>query len=163
MQLEKYNLEKSKSEDVFYFMSEGTKNILKIVKYDLIPNPQDYLLPEGVELYNLGFGDVLNNLETNEEYLSDSARSNNGDKLKVLNTVASTVLLLFEKYPNAFIYVSGNSPSRNREYRIGISKIHSKIIQEFDIAGLLKDEDEFYYWEDFEQNKNYYAFLMKKK
>ncbi len=47
MQLEKYELEKSKSEDVFYFMSEGTKNILKIVKYDLIPNPQDiYFLME---------------------------------------------------------------------------------------------------------------------
>ena len=96
MQLDRYNLEKSKSEDVFYFISEGAKNILKIVKYDLIPNPQDYLLPDGVELYNLGFGDVLNNVETNEEYFSDSERSNNGDKLKVLNTVASTVLIFLK-------------------------------------------------------------------
>ena len=163
MQLDRYNLEKSKSEDVFYFISEGAKNILKIVKYDLIPNPQDYLLPDGVELYNLGFGDVLNNVETNEEYFSDSERSNNGDKLKVLNTVASTVLIFFKNHPDAFIYVSGNSPSRNREYRIGINKIHSEIMQEFDIAGLLQDEDEFYYWEDYEPNKNYYAFLTKKK
>jgi hypothetical protein len=163
MILEKYELEKSKNEEVFHFLSKGNKEILKIVKYDLIPNPQDYLIPHGIELYNLGFGDVLNDPKTNQEYISDSERSNNGDKLKVLNTVASTVLLLFENHPNAFIYVSGNSPSRNREYRMGISKIHSKIMQEFDIAGLLKDENGFHYWEDYEHNKNYSAFLMKRK
>jgi hypothetical protein len=162
MQLDKYELEISATKHTFHFISQGQRDILKRIEYAPISNPIDYGLPDGVELYNLGFGDVIFNSETGEKIVSDSERSNNGDKLKVLNTVANTVLLFFENHPNSFIYVEGSSQSRNREYRIGINKIYETISNTFEIAGLIVDEDNMY-WEDYEPNGNYYAFLVKKK
>jgi hypothetical protein len=54
-----------------------------------------------VNLFNLAFGDW------NEEYhlLDDSARTNNGDRDKVLVTVAFTALDFSRQFPNTRLYI----------------------------------------------------------
>lgn len=162
MKLEKYQLKSSVTNQIFYFISEGRKKILKKVEYAQLKNPQDYGLPEDIELYNLGFGDVFFDEENNEEIINDDVRSNNGDKLKVINTVATTTLSFFETHPNAFVILQGNTLSRNREYRIGISKIYQEMSgQGFEIAGLIEENND-YYWEEYTPDRNYLVFLMRK-
>jgi hypothetical protein len=163
MSVNTYKTEYFGDRHILHFTSEGKKSILKRIEYALITNPKDYGLPNLIELYNLGFGDVLFDSETNIEIISDSERSNNGNKLKVLNTVAYSVLDFFKSHPDAFVYVEGNSPSRNREYRIGINKIYNEVNQVFEIARLMEDDNNYIYWEDYKPNRNYYAFLIRKK
>lgn len=81
MDLEKYELRSAPDLMSFKFISEGIQgNIEKIVLYSKVPYQ---ILP----IYNLGFGDK--DPETGEP--SDTVKSNNGDRDKVLATVASTV------------------------------------------------------------------------
>ena len=76
---------------VYLFTSEGFKgNIQKMVQYT----------DTGTEnVYNLGFGDYNEVSGT----IDDLSVTNNGDSLKVLATVVSTVYAFTEKYPEAWI------------------------------------------------------------
>ena len=61
-------------------------------------------------IYNLGFGDY--NAET--KTIDDEIITNNGDSLKVLATVASTVYAFTEKYPDALVFATGSNNLRTR-------------------------------------------------
>ena len=75
---------------IYEFVSEGKNGrIKKRIEYTETTTPN---------VYNLGFGDY--DETTNSIY--DLSVTNNGDSLKVLATVASTVYAFIEKYPNAF-------------------------------------------------------------
>jgi hypothetical protein len=90
----------------YEFYSEGPQGrIKKSVVYSHI---------EG-NLYNLGFGDWNEELKG----LDDSSRSNNGDRDKVLATVAYTALDFIGQFPDAQIFAEGSTSARTRLYQMG--------------------------------------------
>lgn len=130
----------------FKFISEGPKgSILKSIQYEETP-------VSGV--YNLGFGDV--NVLTNE--IDDLVVTNNGDSQKVLATVARTLYLFTDHYPDVFIYAKGSTLARTRLYRIGITINLLLIERDFHVLGL-KGNDVIL----FEKNSTYDGFLVKRK
>ena len=141
-----YAIEKTDSSMIFEFISEGSKGaIRKRVEYEQI----------GVNTYNLAFGDI--DAETDD--FDDTTVTDNQDTLKVLATVAETVKVFLNAYPEAYIYAKGGNWARTRLYRIGISNNLEAISKDFDIFGDLGDDE----WVLYEKNKNYLAFLILKK
>nr|WP_213087120.1 hypothetical protein [Chitinophaga agrisoli] len=120
---------------------------MKIIEYTRIQEK-----PEPV--YNLAFGDI--NIQTGT--IDDFSVSNNGDRDKILATVAATVIAFTDHYPGALIFAQGSTASRTRLYRMSIAKHHNEISGIFDIYGFIKDQ-----WEPFKPDGAYAAFLAKRK
>ena len=133
---------------VYLFTSEGFKgNIQKMVQYT----------DTGTEnVYNLGFGDYNEVSGT----IDDLSVTNNGDSLKVLATVVSTVYAFTEKYPEAWIFATGSTTVRTRLYRMGITNNLAEISIDFKVFGLTIDTN---IWEEFLIGEDYEAFLITKK
>jgi hypothetical protein len=143
---EKYTTKALPSLMEFEFTSSGPNgNIIKVIQYTPtnIPN-----------VYNLGFGDKNNNTGD----ISDSVTSNNGDREKVLSTVAYTTLEFLNKYPNYSVLAIGLTPARTRLYQIGIMKNLIEIADEISILGLNNDN-----WIPLKKGINFDAFLASKK
>jgi hypothetical protein len=133
---------------IYEFTSEGPNgSIQKMVEYS----------ETGTEnIYNLAFGDY--NFETKK--IDDLSITNNGDSLKVLATVASTVYAFTEKYPQAWIFATGSTSVRTRLYRMGITNNLAEINEDFKVYGLTINEN---IWEEFVIGEDYEAFLITKK
>jgi hypothetical protein len=145
MNLERYHYIISNDYQKYVFYSDGPKGrIKKVVTYTK-------LLDEPVT-YNLGFGD-----ESVAGIVDDAVVSNNEDRDMVLATVASTINLFCDYYGNHFIYAEGRTPVRTRLYQMGISRLWEEISRNFQILGFINDD-----WEDFQNNVNYEAFLVKR-
>ena len=91
--------------------------------------------------------------------IDDKTVTNNGDSLKVLATVASTVYAFIEKHPESWIVATGSTKARTRLYRMGITNNLTEISEDFLIFGYTKDEN----WVKFELAEDYIAFLVTKK
>lgn len=102
----------------------------------------------------LGFGDQD---ETTGD-IDDEVITNNGDSEKVLATVASTLYIFMDKFPDAMVFASGSTKARTRLYRIGISNNFAEIEKDFDIYGLVEDG-----WKPFEKQTEFKAFLVTTK
>ncbi len=112
---------------IYEFISEGPKGaIRKLV---------EYTETSITNIYNLGFGDY----ETTNG-INDLSITNNGDSLKVLATVASTVYAFIEKYPKASIVATGSTSVRTRLYRMGISNNSAELSEDFVVFGLKDGE-----------------------
>ncbi len=139
-----------KTEDefmIYEFVSEGSKgSIKKLIEYTKTANEN---------VFNLGFGDY----DEITKSINDLSVTNNGDSLKVLATVASTVFAFIEKHPNAYILATGSTSVRTRLYRMGITNNLAEITEDFNVYGLT----EIGIWEDFEVGEDYEAFLITKK
>ena len=145
MNLPRYQVFSSDDPYVYLFYSEGPKGkIKKGVFYTRI----------GDNLFNLGFGDWNEELQD----LDDSSRSNNGDRDKVLATVALTALSFTNHFPNARLFVEGSTAARTRLYQIGIGFNLSEISEYFDIQGFTGED-----WQPFVRGRNYEAFLISRK
>jgi hypothetical protein len=133
---------------IYEFVSEGPKGkIKKIVEYS----------ETGTEnVYNLAFGDF----DENTKNINDLSVTNNGDSLKVLATVASTVYAFTEKHPESWIFATGSTTVRTRLYRMGITNNIEEIKTDFDVYGLTIDSN---IWEEFIIGEDYEAFLITKK
>ena len=104
MHLERYEF--TADNDRYEFFSLGPKGeIKKAVFYQKV-------LRARRPLYNLSFGDW------NEEWnrIDDQVISNNGDRQKILATIAATVVHFMGRNPDAFILAMGRTPSRTRLY-----------------------------------------------
>jgi hypothetical protein len=133
--------------NIFEFESIGIKGkIKKIVQYTEM-TIQGY--------FNLGFGDL--NLETRE--VDDEIITNNGDGIKVLATVVSTLYSFTGKYPSAYVYATGSTESRTRLYRMGITNNLEELKKDFLVFGL-KPNQEF---EIFIVGEDYLGFLVTRK
>lgn len=119
--------------------------IIKVVMYKEI-NVKGY--------YNLGFGDK--DLQTG--YISDLIVTNNNDSKKVLATVAKTLYLFTDHYPDAVIIAAGSTEARTRLYRMGITNNFIAIEQDFDVLGLTDTG-----WDSFRKNIRYNAFSVRRK
>lgn len=146
MKIDKYPVIIGETSMVFEFVSEGIRgSIPKLVIYS-----ETHLH----NFYNLGFGDK--DEETGE--IDDEVITNNGDSEKVLATVASTLYIFMEKYPDAMVFAMGSTKARTRLYRIGITNNLVEIQKDFDVYGLLESG-----WQPFEKQTEYRAFLVTKK
>ncbi len=131
---------------VFEFVSEGVRgSIPKLVIYS-----ETHLH----NFYNLGFGDR----DEVTGQIDDEVITNNRDSEKVLATVASTLYIFMERYPDAMIFAMGSTKARTRLYRIGITNNLAEIQKDFDVYGLLQNG-----WQSFEKQTEYRAFLVTKK
>lgn len=145
MKHERYEVIAGKSYLRYEFVSDGPQGkINKAIEYTELTN----------NIYNLGFGDI--NDTTGE--IDDEAVTNNGDTKKILLTVASSVYKFIDKYPDASIYITGNTKARTRLYRIGITNNLEEILIYFEILGLRNNG-----WEVFYKEVDYEAFLIKRK
>jgi len=86
----------------FFFLSEGKKNIIKVVLY--------YYVMEFEEcpLYNLALSDY--DLTTNS--FSIDKTTDNGDTYKVLHTVLATIPCFFSIWQNAMLMVQGSDSTQ---------------------------------------------------
>jgi hypothetical protein len=105
-------------------------------------------------IYNLGFVDI--DFTTGE--IDDMAITNNQDSKKVLATIAKITHDFILTHNRISIIAIGNSSSRNRLYRIGITVNWNAIATQFDVLGLSNG-----IWERFEKQKNYDGFLIRRK
>jgi hypothetical protein len=139
-----------RSEDLlhfFEFVSEGPKGFIKKMVV--------YSKTDTENVYNLGFGDY----DENTNGINDLSVTNNGDSLKVLATVGSTVYAFTRKYPKAWIFATGSSAVRTRLYRMGTTNNLAEISEDFVILGYNSFEN----WEKFIIGEDYEAFLITKK
>lgn len=147
MKYPRYQYSTEKELHVFEFESIGLKgSVKKIAQYT-------EMSIEGY--YNLGFGDL--NEETGE--VDDKIVTNNGDGLKVLSTVVSTVYAFTGKYPHAKVFATGSNEVRTRLYRMGISNNLEELKQDFLVYGLKLDDT----FEEFIVGESYLGFLVTRK
>ncbi len=105
----RYQFESSPDLMTFEFDSVGPKGtVTKVVHYTGI-NVKGF--------YNLGFGDK----DPQSGYISDLSVTNNSDSRKVLATVARTLYLFTERYPDAIVLATSSTFARTRLYRMGIT------------------------------------------
>lgn len=122
MNKEIYFVKENDRKDWYWFKSIGPKGIiLKAINF--IELSKNY--------YHLAFGDWDDKLER----INDQTRTNNGDRNKVLSTVAHAVMKFMDYYPNATVYAKGSSPSRTRLYQIGIMNNWAEINDRYSVQG----------------------------
>ena len=143
----KYNYRSESSLKFYEFISEGPKGLIKKMVI--------YTETTTENVYNLGFGDY----DESTNGINDLSVTNNGDSLKVLATVASTVYAFTERHPNSWILATGSTSVRTRLYRMGITNNLTEIEADFIVFGYTKNED----WEKFVVGEDYEAFLLTKK
>lgn len=142
----KYNVKNKPGFKSFEFISEGPNGaIQKIINYSETKLKN---------VYNLSFGDISD--KTGEA--DDLSITNNRDSRKVLATVAATLYVFTNNYPDAIVFATGSTQSRTRLYRMLISNNLEYIEQDFLISGFTG-----IHWEPFRKNINYEAFLVRKK
>lgn len=147
MKFEKYFYKSEENFEFFEFYSEGPKGIIKkVVEFQPTSKPN---------VYNLAFGDY-NKLAKG---LDDKIITNNGDSLKVLATVASTIYAFVEKHPNSWIIATGSTKARTRLYRMGVTNNLTEISEDFHIFGYTEKDK----WEKFRKGEDYKAFLITAK
>jgi hypothetical protein len=108
MNLPIYPVTRINNKLIFYFESRnpfGENPILKIATYALY-------YKHGATYYNLGFGDY--DSENNE--VSDTAVSDNGDMRKILATVVSTLKTFFQEKPYETVHIEGSDRVRKMYY-----------------------------------------------
>lgn len=144
MKQEKYTFNSDNS--FFYeFISAGPKGeIKKVVQFIRFAELR-------TETYNLVMGDW----NEKEGHINDLANTNNGDREKVLATVANITVHFLSQHPKANIFATGSTPARNRLYRMGISGALNEIQELFEVKGFEAGR-----WQQFQKNANYIAFLL---
>ena len=150
MNRERYPFKTDNNHANFEFESHGPNGIIKkVIQYYEIGN-----LPDGSSIFNLGFGDWDESLQT----VGDLTISNNADRDKVLATVASSVLDVIDHFGNVAIYAKGSTPARTRLYQMSLNANIKEIETIFDILGLTSSG-----WEQLQQGVNYTEFLVTRK
>jgi hypothetical protein len=99
---------------LFLFDSVGLRgHIEKAVIYSKLQGLND--------VYNLTLGTIKINKD-GQRHIDSEEVSNNGDRDKILATVALSAFSFMDKYPDRKIYVRGADPVRTRLYQIAINK-----------------------------------------
>jgi hypothetical protein len=104
--------------------------------------------------YNLAFGDW----DKKQRTLDSHIRSNNGDRDKILATVAYSVVEFLNYYEESEIRIMGQSKGKTRLYQMGINKYLEEINFSYSVSGIEKG-----ILEEFRPGKNYEKFFLSKK
>ncbi len=146
MKIDKYPVKIGETSMVFEFISEGLRgSIPKLVIYS-----ETHLH----NFYNLGFGDK----DVTTGQIDDGVVTNNGDSEKVLATVASTLYIFMDKFPDAMVFATGSTKVRTQLYRIGISNNLAEIEEDYEVYGLVGES-----WHPFHKQTEFDRFLVVKK
>ena len=144
MNRERYDLIGDITNTNFYFFSIGPKGVIwKKIEFKHLDNNQ----------YNLCFGDWDDPLQK----IDDLARTNNKDRDKVFNTIASAVVEFLKHYPGACVSVRGSTPARTRLFQMLIKANWIELSMVVDIYGYLNGE-----WRQIDRQKKYEAFMASK-
>jgi len=134
---------------IFVFASIGRHgDLLKIVSFDEIDKLNN--------TYNLALGTLLPG--GNVDY--DSV-TNNGDRNKILSTVARIISMFIEQHPGRSVYITGSDERRTMLYQRAINYGYDELIGIFNIYGRLSLEQEEY--EPLDKSKKYSGFLIERK
>ena len=136
---------------IFTFISEGRHGKLtKFVRFDKL----DYWS----DTYNIALGTVLEN-----GVIDYTGITNNGDRNRLLATVASIIFTFLEKNPGNAVYLTGSDLRRTLLYQRAINYAYEELIQLFNIEGDISTGEDFSEFEPFDTSKNYYGFRVKRK
>lgn len=105
----------------------GTNRVIKMASY--VP-----IMRYGKVYYNLEFGD----LNSRTRRIDDLVVTDNGDMRKVLKTVASTLEIFFEDFPDKQVHLDGSNQVRRAYYRKLIKDYYNFISPLFDVEGHTK-------------------------
>lgn len=148
MNIEKYSHVSKSNHQAFEFISIGPKGLIKkVVTFRKIEE-------WGEDIYNLSFGD----LDEHKQKINDQITSDNGDREKVLATVAAIVLEFSGYFPEKHICFEGSTYARTRLYQMKISHYYSEIYKLYDIYGFREGT-----WQEFKSGRNFEAFLISRK
>lgn len=158
MNYPRYDILTSTQLEIFEFVSDGKKGkIEKIIQFEKIDFRDEII-------YNLAFGDkkykVVNGITT--LYVDDSITSENGDRDKILATVAAAVYEFTAAYCDRLVIFTGSDDRRTRLYRMALSKNYDELSKDFDIFGLEKDDD-LLVRKSFNSGITFFAYLIKRK
>lgn len=141
-----YSFEYSPNALRFEFESVSSKKrIRKVVEYTPIP--------ENPKIFNLGFGDLMENGNIDDLVVSD-----NDDLELILSTIVKTIFKFFEFRPKNIIIFIGSTKSRTRLYQIAIAKHIEEAEKSLVIRGVRNG-----IIEKFVKGVNYDAFLINLK
>ncbi|TKC59104.1 hypothetical protein FBD94_16335 [Pedobacter hiemivivus] len=147
MQEDSYTFKRHSKAHEYEFFSEGAKGtIRKMIQFQSLPDHNN--------MYNLAFGDW----DEENGTINDHVKTNDGDRQKILKTVAKTVYDFMQGNGNIKIIARGSTPSRTRLYQMGIAAFWLDIREHFNVDGYISNE-----WESFRPNRNYEAFLLMHK
>jgi hypothetical protein len=134
---------------VFRFVSEGRHgSLIKIVSLDEIR----------LDIFNLSLGTILPNGEIDFDSIT-----NNGDRNKILVTIANIVDIFLEKHPGKSVYIAGSDERRTLLYRRAIDYGYDYLIQKFYIYGDISTSLPATKFEDFNGLKSYPGFLVRQR
>jgi len=144
-------IENASDYKTFRFISQGRHgNLLKIVTFDEIP--------EFNGVFNLALGTILPTGEMDFETVT-----NNGDRNKILVTVANIVLKFIEMHPGKNVYITGSDYRRTLLYQRAIAYGYDELIEMFNIYGDISTGSRRNEFEPFDKAKSYAGFLIEKK
>jgi hypothetical protein len=106
-------------------------------------------------VYNLAFGNVVGDGE-----IDDTSVSDNGDRNKILATLAKVIDQYTRKYPERRIYFRGSTKERTRLYRMAVGLNLEELSETFEIYVEVDNEGGFV---PFRKNMEINAFLIKRK
>lgn len=118
-----------------------------------IPKRIEFIPTESPDFFNLAFGDIDERGE-----IDDYSISNNGDRNKILATVAYTVEIYLNKYPDRWVYFRGSTEERTRLYRMAVGINLEELSLKFEIYAE-QDNDIV----PFKKNIEVLGLLIKKK
>jgi len=133
----------------FEFVSEGRHgSLVKIVSFDEIRT----------NIFNLSLGTILPNGEIDFVTIT-----NNGDRNKILATIAAIVGVFLQKHPGKSVYITGSDERRTLLYQRAINYGYHYLNQKFYIYGDISTDSPASKFEEFSKIKNYQGFLVKEK
>ena len=150
MNYPRYALEGSSDFSLFEFVSLGKKGaIVKLIQF----SRTEILTPFGTA-YNLAFGD-----KKEDGTIDDRTISENGDRDKILTTVAIATYEYTAKYFGRPIFFRGSDQLRTRLYRMAISLNIEELVSDFAVYGVTKG----FKLTHFSSNGNFTGFLVIRK
>jgi hypothetical protein len=120
-----------------------------------IPKRIIFMATEMADVYILAFGSITDSDEVNDYSISD-----NGDRNKILSTIAAVVDLYTRRHPNRMIYFRGSTKERTRLYRMAVGINLEELSLTFEIYAEIDKQDDFV---PFRKNMEINAFLVKRK
>jgi hypothetical protein len=132
---------------IFEFVSVGKKGMIR--------KRVVFAKTEVKGIYNLAFGNI-----GAENRLEDDTISNNGDRDKILATVAAAVDKYTQRYPLRWIYFRGNTPGKMRLYRMAIGLNLRELSIKFEIFAHRDSEEELI---PFQRNMALAGFMIKRR
>jgi hypothetical protein len=96
----------------------------------------------------------------NDGTFDDTVVTDNGDRDKILATVAKAIRIYTDKYPDKWVVFRGNTDARTRLYRVAITLHFDELSKEFVICGAVLNDNKPHL---FSVGVPYVAFLVKKK